>query len=204
MSTYDPAKTAIVLIGYQNDWYGKDGVFNSVFEDTASLGNALANTDAVLNAVAETPMTIISAPIVFSESYNELENPVGFFKKIQEAEAFKAGTVGAAAIENISKWGDRIVEVSGCNGFDAFNNSNLAQVLNEKGIEKVVVCGAISSLSVNATAMTASQNYDVAVLSDCVSSRTQVEQELFCNELFPYFAEVLDHKAFIGSVSVPV
>ena len=44
MSTYNPAKTAVVLIGYQNDWCSEDGDFNRVFEDSAILGNALANT----------------------------------------------------------------------------------------------------------------------------------------------------------------
>ena len=52
--------------------------------------------------------------------------------------------------------------------------------------------------------MKAAEDYTVVVLSDCVSGRTQVEQDMFCNELFPYFAEVMDHNGFIQKVGVKV
>ncbi|MDE0960927.1 MAG: cysteine hydrolase [Planctomycetota bacterium] len=204
MSSYDPAKTAILLIGYQRDWFDSDGVFNSVIEESSRLGGTVKNTVALLNAAADTEMTVISAPIAFSEFYNELENPIGILKMIKDAEAFKLGTPGAETIDAIAKFGDWVVEVPGRIGFNAFSNTDLAKVLSEKGIETVVVCGAVTSLCVNATGMKASEDYKVVVLSDCVSGRTQVEQDLFCNELFPYFAEVMDHSSFIQKVSVQV
>jgi len=204
MSSYDPAKTAILLVGYQRDWFDSDGVFNSVIEESSRLSGTVANTEVLLNSAVEAGMTVISAPIVFSEFYNELENPVGILKMIKDAEAFKVGTKGAETIDAISKFGEWIVEVPGRIGFNAFSNTDLAQVLNDKCIETVVICGAVTSLCVNATGMKASEDYDVVVLSDCVSGRTQVEHDMFCNELFPYFAEVMDHNSFIQKVSVKV
>lgn len=204
MSMIDPAKTALVLIGFQRDWFDSDGIFNSVIEESCRVSGTLANTEALINGVLETPMTIISTPIVFSESYNELDNPVGILQMIKEAQAFKVGAPGSEIIDMISSFGDRITEVPGKIGFDAFSNTELASILEERGIEKVVIAGAVTSLCVNATGMHASEDYDVVMLSDCVSGRTQVEQDLFCNELFPLFAEVLDHKKFLERVGVPV
>jgi nicotinamidase-related amidase len=204
MSSYDPAKTAILLVGYQRDWFDSDGLFNSVIEESSAVSGTVANTEVLLNAAVESGMTIISVPIAFSEYHNELENPIGILKMIKEAEAFKAGTKGAETIDAIAKYGEWIVEVPGKIGFNAFSNTDLAQVLSNKGIETVVVCGAVTSLCVNATAMKAAEDYNVVVLSDCVSGRTQVEQDMFCNELFPYFAEVLDHSSFIQKVGVKV
>jgi nicotinamidase-related amidase len=204
MSSYDPAKTAVLLVGYQRDWFDSDGLFNSVIEESSALSGTVANTVALLDTAVESGMTVISAPIAFSEFYNELENPIGILKMIKEAEAFKAGTKGAETIDAISKFGEWIVDVPGRIGFNAFSNTELAQVLQAKGIETVVVCGAVTSLCVNATGMKASEDYDVVVLSDCVSGRTQVEHDMFCNELFPYFAEVMDHKSFIQNISVKV
>ncbi len=204
MSTIDPSKTALLLIGYQRDWFDSDGIFNSVIEESTRVSGTLENTEALVNRVLDTGMTIISTPIVFSESYNELENPIGILKMIKEAQAFKTGTQGAEIIDMVSSFGDRILEVPGKIGFDAFSNTQLANVLEERGIKCVVIAGAVTSLCVNATGMHASENYDVVILSDCVSGRTQVEQDFFCNELFPLFSEVLDHNQFIERVGIPV
>lgn len=62
MSSYDPAKTAILLVGYQRDWFDSDGLFNSVIEESSAVSGTVANTEVLLNAAVESGMTIISVP----------------------------------------------------------------------------------------------------------------------------------------------
>ena len=47
------------------------------------------------------------------------------------------------------------------------------------------------------------EGFEVMLLSDCTFGRTVVEQEMFCNEIFPLFTEVLDHHALLGRLGVP-
>jgi len=50
---------------------------------------------------------------------------------VKQAGAFKAGTVGAETIPQIRQYGDRILEVPGKRGLNAFSNTDLENVLNE-------------------------------------------------------------------------
>ena len=40
----DPKHTALVLIGYQNDYFAADGVLYSVIEESSRVTGTLANT----------------------------------------------------------------------------------------------------------------------------------------------------------------
>ena len=194
----DPARTALLLIGYQRDYFDTDGALYSVIEESTRASGTLENTESLLSGLTDSPSTIVSTPIVFSETYNELENPIGILKIIKDVEAFKVGTPGAETIDMISAYGDRILEIPGKKGFDAFSNTDLLQTFKDRGINRVVFAGAVTSICVNATALRAfDEGFDVIMLSDCISGRTAVEHEMFCNEIFPLFTEVLGHKEFL-------
>ena len=191
MTEIDPASTALLLIGFQRDYFDPDGILYGVVEEQLRSNDTLANTLRLIDACKDTEMTIVRTPLVFSEDYEELENPIGILKTIREAEAFKAGTRGAETIDAIAAYGDRIDEIRGKLGFNAFAHTNLETMLRERGIESVVIAGCVTSICINATALHAFEaGFDVTVLSDCTSSRTSVEQELFCDTVFPLFATV--------------
>lgn len=203
MSSSDPSRTALIMIGYQKDYFDNQGILNSVIEESTRVTGTLSNTESLLERVKDTDMTIISTPIVFSDSYQELENPVGILKLIKDLEAFKSGTSGAETIDMIRAFGDRIMEIPGKTGFDAFSNTDLPKILKDRGIDRVAIAGAVTSICVNATAMRAfDQGFEVVILSDCTSGRTVVEQEFFCQELFPLFAEVIDHGKFVEGLGL--
>lgn len=205
MNEIDPASTAILLIGYQRDYFDEKGALHEVIEESSRVSGTLGNTKAMLDGLADSSVTMISTPIVFSETYNELENPIGILKVIKDVEAFKIGTPGAETIDLIEQFGDRILEISGKKGFDAFSNTELLETLVAKGITCVVIAGAVTSICVNATALRAfDEGFDVMVLEDCTSGRTTLEQDMFCTEIFPLFTEVLSHSRLLERIGVVV
>lgn len=201
MSPMSPRNTALLLIGFQRDYFDPDGILYSVVEESHRISGTLEHTIQVIDSILDTSITIVNTPIVFSESYHEIENPMGILKAIKDAEAFKVGTTGAETLPQIEKYGDRIVIIPGKRGFNAFSNTELKDLLVKKGIERLVIAGCVTSLCVNATALAAKENgFEVTILSDCTSSRTPVEQDMFCKEIFPLFTDVVDHNEFAKAI----
>ncbi|ABI47339.1 cysteine hydrolase [Synechococcus sp. CC9311] len=201
MSPVSPRNTALLLIGFQRDYFDPDGILYSVVEESHRISGTLEHTIQVIDSILDTSITIVNTPIVFSESYHEIENPMGILKAIKDAEAFKVGTTGAETLPQIEKYGDRIVIIPGKRGFNAFSNTELKDLLVKKGIERLVIAGCVTSLCVNATALAAKENgFEVTILSDCTSSRTPVEQDMFCKEIFPLFTDVVDHNEFAKAI----
>ena len=200
MNPIDTNNTALLLIGFQRDYFDPEGVLYGAVEESHRVNGTLANTLGLIDAFRASPLTMVNTPIVFSELYEEIEQPIGILKTIRDVQAFKAGTRGAETIDEISNYGDRILEVPGKRSFNAFANTDLDKLLREKGIERILFAGCVTSICVNATALHAFESgFQVTLLSDCTSSRTTVEQEFFCESVFPIFAEVATSKDVIAS-----
>ena len=191
MPDIDPKSMALILIGFQRDYFDSDGILYGVVEEQLRSSDTLANTLKLIDAFQDTEMTMVRTPLVFSEDYAELENPMGILKTIRDVEAFRDGTSGAETIDAISAYGDRIDEVRGKLGFNAFAHTDLEKMLHDRGVDSVLIAGCVTSICINATALHAFEaGFGVTVLSDCTSSRTTVEQEFFCDTVFPLFARV--------------
>jgi len=195
----DPAKTALILVGYQNDYFAKDGILRGVVEDPTGVDRVLDHTLAFIRAIAPTEATIISTPIILASDYRAMASPVGILNTMKEVGAFKEGSTGAENIPELDEFGERILYVSGKVGFNAFSNTTLGEVLSERGIVNVLVCGMVTSLCIDSTGRAAyERGYDVTILSDCSSARTDTEHQFFCDNVFPLYgraatsADVLD------------
>lgn len=191
--------TAMILVGYQNDYFAQDGILRGVVEDPDRVDAVLEATLRLIDAVASTSMPIISTPIVLEPDYRALASPVGILHTIKESGAFKAGSSGAETIPELLAYGDRVTYVTGKVGFNAFSNTRLETTLTESGVTDVLVAGMVTSLCIDSTGRAAyERGYNVTVLSDCTSARTNAEQDFFCTSVFPLYgaartgAEVID------------
>ena len=194
--------TAIIFVGYQNDYFAGDGILRGVIEESDRTNNILANSLLLLKRAAQTEATLIQTPIIFTEDYRELEDPVGILKTIVEVQAFRAGTDGCEIIDQFKAYGDRILTVAGKRGLDAFSNTELQETLESRGIRHVVLAGAVTSICIDSTGRSAhSKGYQVTILSDCTASRTIFEQEFYCQNIFPLYSSVVGHAEFMGQVS---
>ena len=194
--------TALLLIGYQNDYFSPDGILHGVIEESLHANDVLSNTINLLDQLKGESLLIISTPICFTANYEELENPVGILKAVKEAGAFKVGTEGAETIGELKQFGDSIVEVPGKRGLDAFSNTELNEILQNHGVEDVVIAGVVTSVCVDTTGRSAhEQGYRVAVLSDCTAGRTSYEQHFYCENIFPIYSEVIDSWELLARLS---
>ena len=201
MSKSAASKTAVVLIGFQNDYFGADGILAGALEDRSWCDEMLANTLDLLETLREDPVTIISTPIVFTPDYSELVEPTGILKTIKETGAFKRGCSGAETIDELKSLGDRVVEVPGKRGLNAFSNTDLDDLLRQRGVERVALAGVVTSICIDSTGRAAHERgYQVSVLSDCTAGRTAFEQEFYCDKVFPIYADVVDRSRFVDNV----
>lgn len=202
--TMNPNKTALILIGYQNDYFAPDGTLYSIIEASTKSNHVLENTVHLLTELRHTPTLIVATPIFFTPDYEELTEAVGILKTIKEVRAFQAGTHGAATIDELAPFHDRILEVPGKRGFNAFINTHLDDLLQRHGIKHIILAGAVASVCIDSTGRYAHERgYQVTVLRDCLSARTVFEQEFYCDTIFPLYAEVINHQALLDSFLVP-
>ena len=198
-----PEQTALVLIGYQNDYFAPDGILHGVIEESSSVTGTLANTIELLEHIKDTPILIVSTPIAFTADYNELVDPVGILQTIKEKGAFQAGSKGSETTPEIRQFGDRIIEVPGKRGLNAFSNTQLDEIFKERGITDVIMAGVVVSICIDSTSRAAIENgYKVSVLSDCTSGRTVFEHEFYCGNIFPLYANVIEHRQLLKALNI--
>ena len=194
--------TALILIGFQNDYFGKEGVLRAVIENGESSDTVLQNTINLIEGIKGTDTVMISTPIIFSSDYSEILQSDGILTAIKEAGAFQAGTPGAETVDELKAFGDRLIEIPGKRGFNAFVQTELDSLLAEKGIKNVIFAGAVTSICIDSTARAAYEyGYRVFVLDDCTAARTDAEQEFFCGVIFPTYATTTNSETIMSSLS---
>lgn len=120
--------TALVLIGYQNDYFAQDGILRPIVEESIRVNNTISNTVKLLEGLCalDALPVIIATPIIFSDDYSELEhNPVGILHHIKELGAFKLNQKGSETIPELLQFGERIHYLPGKSGLNAFSNTDL-------------------------------------------------------------------------------
>lgn len=195
------SETALILIGFQNDYFREDGILTAVIEESAKTNDVLNNTLALVGEVAKTDALIIDTPIIFSEDYREMGNPVGLLKAIKELGAFRDGSPGCETLAVFETFGDRITTIPGKDGFNAFSNTELADTLKAHGIRNFVLAGAVTSICIDSTGRSAHERgFSVTVLDDCTCGRTNFEQDFYCEQILPLYADVCSSQDLLGKL----
>jgi nicotinamidase-related amidase len=196
-------QTALLLIGFQNDYFAPAGVLNDFIEDPDRLTEVLRNTVQLIEHLEKSPVLMIIAPIFFTSTYEELVEPIGILKKIKEVGAFRANSSGSAIVEELTPFRDRIIEVPGRRGFNAFIETALDQICKERQIANIVLAGTIASVCIDSTGRHAQeQGYHVTILSDCISARTAFERQFYSEQIFPLYADVMNAHDFLKQLSL--
>lgn len=191
-----PEATALILIGYQNDYYAPDGILHRFLEDSAAVRQSLERTVDLVARLAPTAVTLIDTPIVFTQDYSELHEPVGILAAIRTVRAFQAGTDGAAAVAELQPWRPRILSIPGKRGLNAFVGTQLEDSLRARGIEGVVLLGSVASICIDSTGRAAAEKgFRVHFVSDCITGRTRVEHQFYCEQVFPLYGQVMTASA---------
>jgi len=197
-------RSAILLVGFQNDYFSPDGAMHAVIEENARQNNVLANTQRVLSAVMGGETPIINLPIHFSPGYEELGQPTGLLAAIRDAGAFRRDTKGGQTIPELLEYGDRIQHLTGKTSFNAFLGTDLEEHLRGAGVEHVIIMGVVTPICIDSTARAATERgFAVTIVSDASAGRNETEQDFYCESIFPLYAEVVDTETLLGHAADP-
>ena len=196
--------TALLLIGFQNDYLSEGGALNAVIDQNAKETGVLQNTLRLIDAIKDTEMPVINTPILFSADYHELLEPKGLMATIKEVGAFRRDAWGGEIIPEISAYGDRITLLEGKTWFSSFQGTRLKDFLDERAIQNIMLAGVVTSLCIDSTARAAADlGYSAAIISDCTGARTMDEQEFYCDSIFPLYAETKTVDELLDSLNMP-
>ena len=189
----DPAKTALVLIEYQNEFTSEGGVLHGAVAGVMDKTGMLPKTKDLVEAARAAGVTIMHAPITFAPGYGELSrHPYGILKGVVDGNAFVKGTWGAAIVDDlVPAEGDIVIE--GKRGLDTFASTNLDFILRSKGIETVIIGGFLTNCCVESTMRSAYENgYRVITLTDCTAATSAEEHDNAIAYDFPMFSHPMD------------
>src|SRR3954449_13291543 len=175
---FDPQRTAVVLIEYQNDFTSEGGALHGAVQTVMDSTGMLDKTRKLVEAARAAGATVVHAPITFAPGYNEISaHPYGILKGVVDSTAFVKGEWGAEIVDSLSpQEGDIVVE--GKRGLDTFATTNLDFILRARGIDTIVLAGFLTNCCVESTMRTGyEKGYKVTTLSDCVAATSSDEHE---------------------------
>ncbi|XGV87207.1 MAG: cysteine hydrolase family protein [Limnothrix sp. BL-A-16] len=193
---------ALILIGFQNDYFAADGILRSVIDQAVPVDRILDSTVQVVRGAIAHGVPTIATPIFFTPTYEELVDPVGILKTVRDVGAFQAGQKGSEMVEALLPFQDQIWVVPGKRGLNAFTGTSLHELLQKHQITQIVLAGAVTSVCIDSTGRAAHEKgYRVSVLADCTCARTQFEQEFYLENVFPLYANVISAESFLESLA---
>jgi nicotinamidase-related amidase len=198
---FDPKRTAVVLIEFQNDFTSEGGAFHGAVQDVMERTGMLENARSLLEAARAAGATIVHAPITFAPGYGEVSrHPYGILKGVVDSTAFVKGEWGAEIVDSLApQEGDVVVE--GKRGLDTFATTNLDFILRARGIETIALGGFLTNCCVESTMRTGyEKGYQVITLSDCVAATSPEEHANAIQFDYPMFSEVMTAEAFAGDL----
>ncbi|MBI4733958.1 MAG: cysteine hydrolase, partial [Rubrobacteridae bacterium] len=163
----------IVVIEFQKTWTEK-GFFNRLIKKEYESRNVLDNTTALLLKARTLGLHIIQAPLIIDKKdkkrYRKIPLPPKLFR------GFIKGTWKAEFTEGIHEKTD--VVVTGRCGFDATEGSNIEEILQQKEVKNIFLCGFTTDHCVELTMKTLiSRGYNCALVSDCTATRNAAIQK---------------------------
>ncbi|AXT86350.1 isochorismatase [Aeromicrobium sp. A1-2] len=197
----DPAKTAVVLIEYQNEFASEGGVLHGAVAPVMDKTGMLANTVAFVDSARAAGATIMHAPITFSAGYNELtRHPYGILKGVVDGNAFVKGSWGAAIIDDLTPAETDIV-IEGKRGLDTFASTNLDFILRSKGIETIVLAGFLTNCCVESTMRSGYEaGFRVITLTDCLAGTSQEEHDNAITFDYPMFSHPMESQDVLAAL----
>ena len=198
----NPKQTALVLIEYQNDFTSDGGTLHGAVKPVMESTNMLANTVETVKKARELGITIIHAPITFTDDYHELTaHPYGILKGVVDSKSFRKGTWGAEIIDVLKPQPQDIV-IEGKRGLDGFASTNLDFILRSRGIANIALGGFLTNCCVESTMRTGyEKGYNVVTLKDCTATLSEEEQRLAVEKNYPMFSRPMTHAEFLADVA---
>ena len=181
-------KTALLVIDLVNDFTRPDG--KCYYETTgAMMPRVVAFVDAARDK---------GALIIWVQQISKTDRPLNRELSSRQKLNCVEGSGGELLDDRFTVDRQRDVVLVKSRA-DAFFRTELEQLLLERGVENVLVCGTKTNCCVRATATGAAmRDYATYIVSDCVSSNTEEITQIHLADMSKYFAKAISSEEVLA------
>jgi nicotinamidase-related amidase len=199
----DPARSALLVLHYQNGLVRDDGVF--AFSGSAAQvakHGCIEKTARALEASRAAGVQVIYVNIEFRPGFPELRKPTyPLIESIQERNAFLRGSWDAAVPEELAPRPEDIVVIN----FDssAFSHTDLDGILRARDVRKLFLAGIATNWVVESTTRYGAElGYEVTVLADCCQGFSDELHDFAMEKTLPYYATISSSDEYVAALPV--
>jgi len=172
-----PKDTAFIFIEFQNEFCAEKGFCHPLVQAELARLKTLENGQKLLNFVRTKEFTVIHCPFVFDPIWYDAMNPGGLQDTFYHEKAFQPDSWGATIIEPMRPLENEVVLI-GKHGLNGFAHTGLHDILQKRRIRNLFVCGFLTNLCVQTTAIAAyDYGYRTRIVADaCASGSPQIQE----------------------------
>jgi ureidoacrylate peracid hydrolase len=170
----DPRKTAVIVVDMQNDFGAEGGMFHSNGLPIDAARATLEPTARVLEAARTSAMTVVYLKMEFERDLSNLGAPGAPNHErhlrlgVGSGDSLIKGTWNTEIVDELTPEADDLVVSK--HRYSGFFETELDNVLRERGIENLVFVGWTTSVCVESTLRDAFfRDYRCVILSDCTA-----------------------------------
>jgi nicotinamidase-related amidase len=197
----DPARTALILLDYQNYNVHPDGYWARAIPGSAErAAPAVARTAEVLAAARSTGMAVVHVQNAWREGHPDVNPHTPWQADAKAAGRSTEGTWGIEFIDALAPIaGELVVRKRAVSGFVG---TELDRLLHIHDISTLVIAGIITNFAAEGTARDASdRGYRVIVLADCCESVTVEMHQFSITQILPAIGQVVTAAEFRESLT---
>jgi nicotinamidase-related amidase len=198
--TIDPAKTALLLLHWQNDIVVPGYQHAGNNPERLAAAHTIEHTQAVLKASREKGILVVYVNAGHRPGYPEVPaNPAPIFKNVAASKAHIRGTKGNEVIDQLKPRDDEIIVYNFSPS--SFYYTDLDLILRNRGITHLVLSGIATNWAVETTARDgACMGYFIITLKDCCNSLSDEMHNWPLVNILPRLGAVIDSEAYIAAL----
>lgn len=202
--SFDPARTAVLIIDPVNDFLHEDGAAWAMTKSTVKKNDVVAQLARLADGARAAGVPVLFGPMAYTaEDYADegWQRRSGINRLMFENKMFLAGSFGADFHPDIQpRPGDIILAPH--KGTDVMQ-TDLREHLERLGTQHLVLAGMTANLCVESTGRHATElGYDVTFLSDAIGAESLPAYEASIHVNFPLIANaVLEVDEFLGAIA---
>ena len=203
MAALDLAKTALVLMDFQNYGVHADGYWakrDPVFFARLQKSGAVANAGQALNAARRARVRVIHVVNRWRPGHIDMDERMPMWAGRKGTDVAVEGTWGAQIIDSLAPTLDEAVVVK--RSVSALAGTELARLLALWGVRTVVLAGVATNFVVEGTGREAADlGYEVVVLSDATETHND-EWQRFSLQIMSMVGTVMTLDEFVTACEV--
>jgi ureidoacrylate peracid hydrolase len=166
------ADTALIIVDMQNAFCSKNGSYQKRGNRLLNLEVVIDNTSVLLDHFRNTNHRVIFTKKCFKTDYSDIGLLGKLHPEIIELNGLREGSWDTEIIRELEPSSGEVVFVN--NTYDPFYNTFLEDWLKGEGINRLVICGVVANICVQATLIGAFvREIEPVLVKECTTSTSQ-------------------------------